>query len=89
MPNLIFLFMALIYLVACEYSRLSLLLTTRDISHENFQSRRGEPAVFAEYFLASVQFFVILLLTGFTSCQNSLHLFFSVQRARFATNKSG
>ena len=55
MPNLIFLFMTLIYLVACEYSRLSLLLTARDVSRTNVQSRRGEMAVFAEYFLASVQ----------------------------------
>ena len=55
MPNLIFLFMTLIYLVACEYSRLSSLLTARDFSRANFQSRRGETTVFAEYFLASVQ----------------------------------
>ena len=54
MPNLIFLFMTLIFLVACEYSRLPLLLTARVVSCANFQSRRGETTVFSEYFLASV-----------------------------------
>ena len=55
MPNLIFVFITLIFLVACEYSRLSSVLTARDVSRANFQSRRGEMTVFSEYFLASVQ----------------------------------
>ena len=66
MPNLIFLFMTLIFLVACEYSRLPLLLTARVVSCANFQSGRGETTVFSEYFLASVQALMSnhLLLTG-------------------------
>ena len=54
MPNLIFLFITLIFLVACEYSRLSSLLTARDVSRANFKGR-GEMTVFSEYFLASVR----------------------------------
>ena len=49
MPNLIFLFMTLIVLVASEYSRLPLLLTSRVVLRANFQSRRGETTVFSEY----------------------------------------
>ena len=55
MPNSIFLFMTLIFPVDCEYSRLSSLLTPRDVSRAIFQSRRGETTVFAGYFLASVE----------------------------------
>ena len=55
MPNLIFLFMTLIFLVTCEYGRLPVLLTARVVSRANFQSRRGETTVFSEFFLASVQ----------------------------------
>ena len=55
MPNLIFLFITLIFLVACEYSRLFSLLTARDVSRANVKKGRGEMTVFSEYFLASVQ----------------------------------
>ena len=89
MPNLIFLFITLIFLVACEYSRLPSLLTARGVSRANFQSRGGETTVFSEYFLASVQALMSnLTFDRLGSCQNSLHLIFSVQHARFATSKS-